>query len=580
MCVYLLKWEFTVHAVSSRLLFSLLKTNSWKGRTTAETFKSLSHFGADFRNSCHYSLTVCQQKHHQSLYSMNTICWTFSYLPKCSSSSVLISLSTAGWERSAGGANILSDSYRAVSVLSFFFSCSSCPSLVDQECCGSDSVPAAVIFPVALLFPHSHWIWSLMWASDEWATFNKADVAAEKNEEIRLKRSSCWRLQGRLASIQHTSGRRSAGTLQFLLHPWWKKDIWSPWMFFLEFPVAPCSFTTDTQAAPRSKERRQTHQCKTHPKHWPVCCVHHEPTIYKCTTFTPQPTISLIWCSMSTWAPVPDATRGLASLSHSQPFLRWRRTAAAGFPSVLPLLPMSLCTLRRLFDKTAQDWHENLSVCAVVAHSPAVCQLGALGAVHGRDDSGHGAAIQLQASDTVSPVPLQGSQLCLLWKNWSQNRWRSRAGAGGGHHNTRWSFQYRRQRGVLPLLRLHIDEGRARLTWAEGSFKPNNREVLGARDQVVVQAQDGLPHGVHVCAAQRTVPQVGQYQLEDSSWPRQSSCMESQEKENISHISQDDVSGLIKVHIKKSKQLSKSTSHHFTQKTQRVPAALIVKNLI
>lgn len=67
--------------------------------------------------------------------------------------------------------------------------------------------------------------------------------------------------------------------------------------------------------------------------------------------------------------------------------------------------------------------------------------------------------------------------------------------------------------GVLPLLLLHIDEGRSRLKRAEGSLVWNNREVLKACGEAVIQAQDGV--------AQRTAPQVGYCQLKDSSRLRQ-----------------------------------------------------------
>lgn len=62
------------------------------------------------------------------------------------------------------------------------------------------------------------------------------------------------------------------------------------------------------------------------------------------------------------------------------------------------------------------------------------------------------------------------------------------------------------------------------------------RGVVGACGEVVVHAQEGLPPGVHGCAAQWTVPHVGYYQLKDS---RQSIWMECQEKENC-HMSQND----------------------------------------
>lgn len=296
-----------------------------------------------------------------------------------------------------------------------------------------------------------------------------------------------------------------------------------------------------------------------HSNRWPQFHSHRKTTIYKCTIFTPQP---------KKLAPVQDATWGTASpdtqagaeeqtqnscyykyaqslfqgvpqscksksdwrwrtkaadgwtiSSHSDALLGWRHVAATVFICVLPLPPLSVCTLCRLCGKSTEDGHEHLSVRSVVCHPPAVHHLCALRGGHQGDYSGDGPVVELHAPDTVSVVGPHGSQVRLLWKSWSQNHWRSRSCSG--HQDTGRCFQKRVQSGVLRTLWLHDGKRRDRLPEAEGPSKGDHREVPGACDQVVIQAHDGLPHGADICVSQRTVPHVSRCELEDPSRQRQ-----------------------------------------------------------
>ena len=62
-----------------------------------------------------------------------------------------------------------------------------------------------------------------------------------------------------------------------------------------------------------------------------------------------------------------------------------------------------------------------MSVCTVVGHSPAVVHLGALRAVHGRDDPREGNAFVLHLADTVPRVCSQGVDVGPLRQRWSQH---------------------------------------------------------------------------------------------------------------------------------------------------------------
>lgn len=165
---------------------------------------------------------------------------------------------------------------------------------------------------------------------------------------------------------------------------------------------------------------------------------------------------------------------------YSEAFLGWR--VGAVLHRGLSLL--SFYKLCGLFSEATQDRHEDVSICPIVAHSPAVDELSVVRAVDRRDDPGHSLALNTYMLEMVSLV---GPQLVQpLRYDWSLYRW-----SGGGplsrNQHTLWSFHWRKC-PILPLC--HTGEGCLQQHGTHGASEWNTREVLGAGDHVVVHAWD------------------------------------------------------------------------------------------